>query len=183
MLRHDPLHRRPDASAQVAGSSFSVAAIDISMVTLDPGEGGIQGFADAAGREGTTVCGPDVGTRHGREVSVKRLVSFPSGSDPGQTVAIEVEEPELEGGPVRVGREDKAVETVSHTFEKALDPVRSGAEGLLRTLMVLSEPPSEFTIEFGVSLNGEAQVFAITKLGAEAYFKITLNWRRGDREG
>jgi len=54
---------------------------------------------------------------------------------------------------------------------------------LLRTLMVLSEPPSEFTIEFGVSLNGEAQVFAITKLGAEAYFKITLNWRRGDREG
>lgn len=112
---------------------------------------------------------------------MKRIMRFPSGSDPAQAVAVEVDEPEPEGGPVRVGREGKTVETVSQTFENALGPVRSGAEGLLRTLTTLSEPPSEVAIEFGVSLNGEAQVFAITKLGAEAYFKVTLNWRRGDR--
>jgi hypothetical protein len=106
---------------------------------------------------------------------------FPSGSDPEQTVAVEIDDSDLEGGPVRVGRTDKAVETAGQTFEKALEPVRRGAEGLLRTLTALSEPPSEFAVEFGVSLNGEAQVFTISKLGAQAYFKVTLNWRRGEQ--
>jgi Trypsin-co-occurring domain 1 len=114
---------------------------------------------------------------------VKRLVRFPSGPDPEQGVFFEVDEPEPEGGPVRVGREDRAVETVGRTFEAALDPVRRGAEGLLLMLTNLSESPSEFTIEFGVSLNGEAQVFTITKLGAEAYFKVTLNWHREGEGG
>jgi inner membrane protein involved in colicin E2 resistance len=112
---------------------------------------------------------------------VKRLMTFPLGSDPEQIVAFEVEEPGQDGGPVRVGRGDKTVETAGHTFEVALDPVRRGAEGLLRMLTNLSEPPSEFAIEFGVSLNGEAQVFTIARLGADAYFKITLNWRRPEQ--
>lgn len=120
-----------------------------------------------------------------RRVAVKRVMSFPSGDDPEQIVALEVDVADSASGPVRVGREDETVKTVGRTFEKALEPVRNGAEGLLRMLTTLTESPSEVAIEFGVSLNGEAQVFAITKLGAEAYFKVTLNWRRaeGDPSG
>ena len=81
-----------------------------------------------------------------------------------------------------MGRGDKTVETVGHTFEEALKPIRTAAEGLLQTLTTLAKPPSEFAIEFGVSLDGEAQVFAVAKLGAEAYFKVTLSWRQEDRE-
>jgi hypothetical protein len=150
-------------------------------MTLGPGQGQHPEIASWLCGMALPLGEPEARTRYSSEVAVKYLMMFPLGSDPEQIVAVELDEPE-QGGLVRAGREDKAVETAGQTFEKALDPVRRGAEGLLRMLSDLSEQPSECAIEFGISLNGEAQVFAITKLGAEAYFKVTLNWRRGEKE-
>lgn len=106
---------------------------------------------------------------------MKRLIEFPL--EDGSTILIQVDEPEPEGGTVRVARPGEVTETARLTFEEAVSKTRPAAERIIATLRDMSHPPDEVGVEFGLNLSAEAGAF-IASVGAEANFKVMLTWRR-----
>ncbi|RCV54518.1 CU044_2847 family protein [Marinitenerispora sediminis] len=69
------------------------------------------------------------------------------------------------------------VRSADRTFEAVLDRVRGVSELLARKLTDLPSRPDEITVELGVNINAEADVF-IASTTAESSLQITLTWRR-----
>ena len=106
---------------------------------------------------------------------MKRLVEFPL--DDGSTIVVEVDEPEPEGGTVRVSRPGELAEKAQVTFEEALNRIRPAAEGIVARLRGLSDPPDQVSVEFGLKLSAQAGAI-VAAAGAEANYKISLTWKR-----
>ncbi len=92
----------------------------------------------------------------------------------GSTILIEADET-ASGMPIKAAGGDVLMET-EKLFAEALGPVR-------RSIMVLRQELSdletdELEVNFGVKTTGEAGLFGVCKLGAEANFSITLKWSK-----
>lgn len=96
----------------------------------------------------------------------------------GSTVLIESSEPET--GVVRASTKG-GIRTTSakKTFEEALTGIKPWAASLRRQLNDLMADEVEVT--FGIKAVGEAGIFAVGKVGAEANYEVTLKW--SNREG
>lgn len=95
----------------------------------------------------------------------------------GAKLLVEAEEPQ-EPGLVRVSRDPlgNAVASAERTFEESLEGVRKAAESLYAQLKSLAV--EEITITFGLKTAGEAGLFAIGKVSAEANFQVSLKWKK-----
>jgi hypothetical protein len=65
-------------------------------------------------------------------------------------------------------------------LEQALEQARRNAGALLQ--IVTAHDVDEAELRFGLRLTGEAGLFAITKIGAEAHCEIVLKWKRRPAE-
>ena len=109
---------------------------------------------------------------------MKRYVEFPL--EDGGTILVEVDEPEI-GGTRRVSRDNDVPERAQVTFEEAVGRVRPAAETIIRRLRDLADPPDQVGVEFGLKLSGTAGAI-IASAGVEANYKVTLTWKRAERQ-
>jgi hypothetical protein len=61
--------------------------------------------------------------------------------------------------------------------EAAINCLSPTAGSIVSKLINISHPPDEAAVAFGLTLKADSG-FIITKVGAEANFKINLKWRR-----
>ena len=104
---------------------------------------------------------------------MKRLISFPLES--GGTVQVEVEE---EGGlPVTRGLHPaEVVETVTNSFEAALEAIKPAAVAMASIFRNIADAPDAVEVEFGVKFAGQAGAF-IASASTEAQFRVKLVWQ------
>ena len=112
---------------------------------------------------------------------MKRLIEFPL--EAGGSIVIEVDEPEPEGGVVRVARPGEVAEQARETFEAALERLKPASNAIIGKLRSLSDPPDEVSVEFGLKMNAQLGAVVIASAGAEANYKVTLTWKREPRKG
>ncbi|RNL86463.1 CU044_2847 family protein [Halostreptopolyspora alba] len=62
-------------------------------------------------------------------------------------------------------------------FETVIGRVRELSEQVARELSTMATAPDEITVELGVSVNAEAEVF-IAKASAEGSLKVTMSWAK-----
>lgn len=107
---------------------------------------------------------------------MKRLLEFTL--EDGNTIWVEVDEPETPGGAARVSRNDqKTVEKANQSFETALDKVKPTANAVIAKLRSLVDAPDEISVEFGLKFSAEAGV-VLASAGIEANYKVTLKWQK-----
>ena len=76
---------------------------------------------------------------------------------------------------VRLASADKILRDATEDFQKAIKPVLAVARALGESLIEVK--PTEFTVEFGFELGGEAGIPHIIKSAAKATFKVELVWK------
>jgi hypothetical protein len=106
---------------------------------------------------------------------MKHLIEFPL--QEGGTILVEVEQFEPEEGEVLATRPGEVVATAAQTFEHALEKLKPAANTIVAKLRGLSDPPDEIEVEFGLKLSAEVGA-VVASAGAEANYKVTLNWKR-----
>jgi len=106
---------------------------------------------------------------------MKHLVEFPL--EDGGTILVEAEQLEPAEGVVPATRPGEVIAKATETFEHALEKVKPAANAIINKLRGLSDPPDEIEVEFGLKLNAEAGG-VVASAGAEANYKVTLNWKR-----
>ena len=106
---------------------------------------------------------------------MKRYVKFPL--EDGSFVSVETDEPEPPGGIVKAGRSDEILGEASQTFESTLSSLQPISSVLIEKLRGTANPPDEIEVELGISLSAAAGLI-ISKVGADANFKVTLNWKK-----
>jgi hypothetical protein len=115
-------------------------------------------------------------------------------TEDGSTVIIEVDSTETvllpvpgeQTGEVQATREGKLVEKVEgmvqsaqHTFDEALNIVKSNARSFINKIRELSDPPDEVEMSFGLKATGElGGAFVVAKVGVEASYNVKLTWSR-----
>lgn len=82
------------------------------------------------------------------------------------------------GGVVtRGGRSSAAtLERAQRSFEAALGPIRTVAQGVLGQLSSLPRAPDEVRVEFGVELSAQAGAI-LAAAGSTAHLKVGLTWK------
>ncbi len=111
---------------------------------------------------------------------MKRLVEFPTNS--GESILVEVEDPQLTGGATRRGLSTSSVvERAQTSFEDALEKAQPIASGLVNKLRSISEAPEEIQVEFGLSLNANAGAVLVAGVSAGANYKVTLKWTKASQ--
>ena len=106
---------------------------------------------------------------------MKRFVKFPL--EDGSIVTVETDEPEPAGGLVRAGRSDEIIGEAGQTFESALEALQPISSALIEKLHSAAVPPNDIEVQFGISLSAAAGMI-VSKVGADANFKVTLSWKR-----
>lgn len=96
-------------------------------------------------------------------------------------VVIAVEATEEASGSRLVARGDGTTQA-THTFEGALEGVRTAAESALRVFRNVSLQPDSVEIEFGVKLSAEAGAL-IAKSTVEGHLVVKLSWSPGPSDG
>ena len=104
---------------------------------------------------------------------MKRLVEFPM--EDGSTILVEVDEPGFGGGTLRSGRPGEMIERATVTYEEALGKIQPAAVSIISRLRHMPEPPSEISLELGISLSAEAGAF-IASAATQAHLILTLKW-------
>jgi hypothetical protein len=106
---------------------------------------------------------------------MKQLVKFPL--EDGSFIMVETEEPEPAGGIVKAGRSGEILGEASQTFESTLQTLQPVSSALIEKLRGAANPPNEIKVEFEIKLSAAAGL-VISKIGGEANFKVTLDWKR-----
>ena len=99
-----------------------------------------------------------------------KLVEFPVGK--GQTLLIEVDDPNV--GNIPVARD--TAERAQETFEHAVAQIKPGVEALMAQLRDLSARPETVSLEFGIKFTAGADAL-IAKTSVEGNVKVTLAWK------
>ncbi|MCX6578673.1 MAG: CU044_2847 family protein [Candidatus Aminicenantes bacterium] len=105
---------------------------------------------------------------------MKRFIEFPSGSK--ESILIELDVPEEEGGVVEVSR-NGAIPKATKSFESVMEAVTPIADCLIERLTNLRRQPKDIEVEFGIKMNIDAKV-VIASSSLEANFKVTLKWKQ-----
>jgi hypothetical protein len=104
---------------------------------------------------------------------VKRLISFPL--EAGGNVLIEVKE-ESGATVTRALHPADVVETVSNTFEAAIEAVKPAAVAVASKFRNFADAPEGVEVEFGLKFAGQAGAF-IASASTEAQFRVKLVWK------
>jgi hypothetical protein len=110
---------------------------------------------------------------------LKQLIEFALKN--GDSIIVEVEEPQPEGGVVPAARAGEIVVKASRNLEAALEKIKPAAEAIITKLNDLRYKPDKIEVEFGVRLSADAGAI-IASTGAEANFKVTLGWSNQKNE-
>ena len=94
----------------------------------------------------------------------------------GGSIFVEVEESRV-GGIVQASKGEIAAKA-SQTFEAAIDAVKPAILSVVTKLKEISTP-GQIAVEFGLKLGAKAGAI-FSSADAEATFKITLTWKRGE---
>ncbi len=105
---------------------------------------------------------------------MKRLVEYPLAD--GNTVCIEIDEPQTEG-LTRASRAGDVAEKVTQGFEDALGKVKPALGAISAFLKDLADSPDEAAVEFGVKFGLKAGAF-IASADTEAQFVFKLVWKK-----
>ena len=97
------------------------------------------------------------------------------------TIYVEVA-PSVKKGWVEAGRLTEMGEKLTLEFDKVMGTVRTTALGFRDGLYKLEKKtrPDEATLEFGVTLGGEAGVAIAAKATGEFAYKVSLTWKNSD---
>ena len=106
---------------------------------------------------------------------MNRLVEFPL--EEGGSIFVEVNVPESECQIIKAGSLGDLPIKAATSFESALDSIKPIASAVISKLNNINNPPDEIGVEFGLSLKADANAI-LTKMGADANFKVNLNWKR-----
>jgi hypothetical protein len=104
---------------------------------------------------------------------VKRLISFPL--EAGGNVLIEVEE-ESGATVTRALHPGEVVETVSNTFEAAIEAIKPAAVAVASKFRNFADAPEGVEVEFGLKFAGQAGAF-FASASTEAQFRVKLMWK------
>lgn len=107
---------------------------------------------------------------------MKELVEF--SLDDGDTMVIEIDQPEAESGLVRAAstKADGVIVESGKRFDQVTKVVRPAAQTLLAAVRDLE--PMRVEVEFGVKMSFSAGAI-IASTSGDANFKITCSWERG----
>lgn len=128
-----------------------------------------KSFLDAVRISKTYLNVPDM------VLIMKQFSKFPL--EDGSFIMVETDEPEQFGGIVKAGRSGDILGEASQTFESTLNALQPVSSALIEKLRGTAVPPNEIRVEFGISLSAAAGLM-ISKVGADANFKVTLDWKR-----
>ena len=92
----------------------------------------------------------------------------------GDTILVEVEET---GRMVRAARGDEPISS-KMDFKKAFTSVKASIREVIAEFDDLLIEEAE--IKFGIKATGEAGIFAISKVGGEMNYEVTLKWRKSE---
>ena len=111
---------------------------------------------------------------------MKHFIEF--SLEDGDTITVEVDEPEGERGTRRVARgTEEKPERAPQTFEQALSRVRPATEKVITVLRGLVQKTDEIEMEFGFSLSADAGVI-IASASTQATYRVTLRWKSEEKE-
>ncbi len=105
-------------------------------------------------------------------------VEIPLGDAEG---VVRVQVGEVDESLVRVGRGGRTVARAEQSLGQMLDVVRPVADAFVGRCRAMAQPPDEATLQFGVSVSGDANV-AIASVSTAANFSVSLVWRRREEE-
>ena len=106
---------------------------------------------------------------------MNRLVEFPL--EEGGSIFVEVTVPESEGQIIKAGTIGDLPIKAAASFESSLDSIKPIASGIISKLSHIDNAPDEIGVEFGLSLKADANAI-LTKMGADANFRVNLNWKK-----
>jgi len=107
---------------------------------------------------------------------VKQLVEF--ALPDGETILIEVDEPEVPGATIPASRVGKMAVDARLTFEEALDKInlKPMVKAIKKKFDEMEESADEIEVKFAIKLSGQAGAF-IT-VGGEASYEVTMRWNK-----
>ncbi len=144
--------------------------MDIAILLLIDPDGSFMKAGDVHAAEGCAVMS---------ETRAVHTVDVPLG-DGGGVVRVQVGE--VDESLVRVGRGGRTVARAEQSLGQMLDVVRPVADAFVGRCRAMARPPDEATLQFGVSVSGDANV-AIARVSTAANFSVSLVWRRRDEGG
>jgi len=112
---------------------------------------------------------------------MRTLTSF--SLEDNKVIWIEVDEiavPTKVAGESEASRVGDIVTKTTQTFQEAIDSVKPAVDVLIKSLDKISDRPDEIGIEFGLKVNGQVGT-VIAASSVEANFKVTLNWKRDEK--
>jgi len=103
------------------------------------------------------------------------IVEFPLDGGGHVLVRVDGNADEWPGVVTRGGGVEERLQEAQCTFEAALDPIRTVAQGVLDRLSALERAPDEVRVEFGLELSAKAG--AILSASGSATLNVALTWR------
>ncbi len=93
------------------------------------------------------------------------------------SIFVEVELPQSSGDDrIPAGKPGQKIAEAAVTFEEALGSIKTVAQGVVRQVKELGDPPDEVVVGFGIKLTGSANV-VLASGSAEANLDVTLTWK------
>lgn len=107
-----------------------------------------------------------------------RLVEY---STDGDAILVEVDLPATAGDDrIRAGKPGQKIAEAAVSFEEALGSIKTVAQGVVRQIKELGDPPDEVVVGFGIKLTGSANI-VLASGSAEANLEVTLTWTSDKR--
>jgi hypothetical protein len=103
------------------------------------------------------------------------IVGFPLDGGGQVLVRVDGDTSDWSGVVTRGGGMEERLQEAQCTFEAALDPIRTVAQGVLDRLSALERAPDEVRVEFGLELSAKAG--AIVSASGSAALNVALTWR------
>jgi len=93
------------------------------------------------------------------------------------SILVEVDLPTTTGDDrIPAGKPGQKIIEAAVSFEEALGSIKSVAQGVVRQVKELADPPDEVMVGFGIKLTGTANV-VLASGSAEANLEVTLTWK------
>lgn len=93
------------------------------------------------------------------------------------TMFVEVDLPITTGDDrIPAGKPGQKIAEAVVSFDEALGSIKTVAQGVIRQVKELGDPPDEVVVGFGIKLIGSANV-VLASGGAEANLEVTLTWK------
>ena len=91
-------------------------------------------------------------------------------------VFVEID-PSIQSREVEASRQSKENSRIRESFDQALKTIRASANQIVKAMKSLSQPPTEFEVEFGLKIDGELGAVVARTL-TSAHYVVKLTWRR-----